>query len=147
MRVYISLPFIVAISWSSSFDPFQKDGNSRGSANEQITASVSTNKEYKWINIYKYENTTTYSTANLISSHPSDKLSHKTNTNLADVRYSEITYITTQETELNRKHGFDMGILTSLQWEIRNDIFNIRPRRKFRRYLPAGSTLQNPFQA
>ena len=34
--------------------------------------------------LYKYENTTTYNTACLISSYPSDNVSHKTNKNVGD---------------------------------------------------------------
>lgn len=70
----------------------------------------------------------------------------KTKANLADVMLSERTRIITQATEPNRTHGVDMGVLTCLHWG-RQTTFLTSAEGNFRRYLPVGSTLQNPFQA
>jgi hypothetical protein len=68
------------------------------------------------IYIHKYENTTTYNTAYLISSYLSGNASHKTNTNMVDVGFSEITHIITQAMDPNPTRGLDMGALTCLRW-------------------------------
>jgi hypothetical protein len=75
----------------------------------------------EYIYIFIYENTT-YNTAYLISSYPSGNVSHKTNTNMADVVFSETTHIITQAIDPNRTYGLDMGVLTCLRWGSRNEI-------------------------